>query len=75
MADGTIVVRYGARANEREGQGWLPCVTVNGASRCDPWRWRGYDRDEAEARAEQIAREEASRFVGDWQITIERMAP
>jgi hypothetical protein len=67
-----IEIRHGAVKNKREGFGWLPMVWDNGKTKLDTWSSRGYDRDVAEAMAEDWAKSFASKFIGDWDITIEK---
>jgi hypothetical protein len=67
----TLLVEYGAvrNRNARKG-GWLPQVWVNGRERRDVWATRSHDLDDAREMAEALARDEASRYVGDWRITV-----
>jgi hypothetical protein len=59
-----------ANGNAHVG-GFLPVHDVNGRMYGDTWSGRAYDLDEAMARAEARARDEASQFVGDWDVTVE----
>ena len=54
----------------RLDDGWVPMLVVNGQ---ESWNWRkhGYDRNVAAEMALAMADEEASRWVGDVDITIE----
>lgn len=65
-----VVLVYGAQRAEPKG-GWRPSVTKNGKETWGAWG-RGLDRDEAERIAALDAQEQASRYTGDWAITIER---
>jgi hypothetical protein len=54
----------------RLDDGWVPMLVINGQKH---WNWRkhGYDRNEAAEMALAMANEQASRWVGDVNITIE----
>ena len=52
--------------------GFLPVIEEDGKVRGDTWSGRGYDKAEAEARAEAKAHEAASRFTGDWNVTVRK---
>lgn len=52
--------------------GFLPMVEEDGRQRGDTWSGRGYSKAEAEREAEELAREAASRFVGDWVVTVRK---
>jgi hypothetical protein len=70
QTDGVITIRYGTR---RHGAGWLPAVVVNGRERID-WG-RGHDKATALSLAHAQAREEAARYVGDWDISVTMEEP
>ena len=65
-----IRIEYDAidNADTRRG-GFMPVVWINGHRRGDSYG-RGYDHDKAVAIAHAEAREEAARYIGDWQITV-----
>jgi hypothetical protein len=68
--DDKIVIRYYVAPNENVARGgFMPLIEVNGRQRGDTFG-TGYDRDEAMVRAEARALEKASRYTGDWQITV-----
>jgi hypothetical protein len=67
-----IRIEHGAipNGNPRAG-GWLPAVWINGRGpQGNTWSARGYDKHQAEHLARDEAEEEASGYVGDWEITI-----
>jgi hypothetical protein len=59
--------------NDRAG-GWLPRYSIDGKDRGDQWASRGYGRAEAEQMARVEAEEEASKYVGDWAVTVRKRA-
>lgn len=71
-----VRIEYGTVRNKNEARGdWLPMVWVDGQERGDTYASRGYDEDEALARAKQEAEETASKYIGDWQVSVtERQA-
>lgn len=72
MADGRIEIRYSARQNLNTIRGgWAPDVRVNGRIAISPYHHAGLDRDEALAMALAEANDEASRYVGDWTVSVE----
>lgn len=72
MNNPRIKVEYGAvsNANTYKG-GWLPVIRVNGKQYGDTWSSKAFDRDQATELARHAAVEEASKFVGCWEVTIE----
>lgn len=72
LTEGVIKITYGAIKNKREGHAWLPMVWEDGRERGDTYAARGYDKDEALRMAERMAQEHASKFVGDWKVTVKR---
>lgn len=65
-----IVFTYGAVENLNTGNGFLPSVTENGAPMMNTWNPHGYSTEDATVIALAKANELASRFVGDWDISI-----
>lgn len=65
--DGTVEIISAVRACE--GGGWIPMITVNGR---EHWNWQrtGMDRRKAVAAANAWAKEEASRYIGDWSVVV-----
>ena len=70
MADGQITIEFGPLKNEREGYGFVPMLWVNGRRQGSTWAAAFMGEDEATVAAEALARDEAARFVGDWEITV-----
>jgi len=72
-----VRIEYGTVKNKNEARGdWLPMVWEDGRESGDTYASRGYDEDEALARAKQEAEEMASKYVGgDWNVQVtERQA-
>lgn len=70
-----VSIRWYAVANKRPGGGWLPAYDVNGRPHGHRYWPTGYDADEALRLAEAGAREEAARYVGDWNVDVAAAAP
>lgn len=68
--DGRIEIVYGAVENKRGG--WRPVATVNGKNLVDEYWPHGLSQHDAEEWAKYCAEEEAGRFTGDWDISIEK---
>ncbi len=68
----TVVIRYRAVKNKREGYGWLPIINVRGKDRGDTWAANGYDKETALAMAQMHAKAEAERYIGDWHVVVEK---
>lgn len=72
MEEGRIKIEYGAIENKNEiSGGFLPLIWVNGRPVGDTFA-RGLDLEVAEELAVELAREEAARYTGDWNVTIEK---
>lgn len=70
MTDAVVAIEYAAAPNGHAGHGFLPLIWNNGRRIGSTWASTGYDRDEALARAQEMAREEAERYIGDWTVTV-----
>lgn len=66
-ADDEVVIGYSAQPS---GGGWMPVVTANGRVVRQEWSAKGYDKDVAVEIAHEVAQELASRYRGDWRISI-----
>ncbi|MBT8452970.1 MAG: hypothetical protein KJO40_13460 [Deltaproteobacteria bacterium] len=66
-----VDIEYGvvANGNKRAG-GWLPVIWKNGRQHGSTWQGSGYDREDALTLAQEMAREEADRYIGDWNVTV-----
>lgn len=68
--DDKVVIRYFAIPNPNTTKGgFLPMIEQNGrlrGHRVGP----GWDREDAELQAKSEALEAASRYTGDWRITV-----
>jgi hypothetical protein len=68
-----VDIRWYAIPNgNKTAGGFLPVIEEDGKVRGDTWAGRGYDKGEAEAMAEARAHEAASRFIGDWNVTVRK---
>jgi hypothetical protein len=69
--DDKIAIQYGVRS--ADAGGWLPVMVRNGK---EHWSWRrtGYAQGTALAMAYADARDEASRYSGDWNVSVEMIA-
>jgi hypothetical protein len=65
-----IEFTYGAAENLNTGTGWLPYVKEDGRDTMNTWAPYGYSKEDAVEIARHSADEKASRFVGDWDISI-----
>lgn len=66
---------YAASNKNAMAGGYLPFVDVDGHTHGYSYWSRGYSRDEAEQMAREMAEELASRYVGDWQVTVRPADP
>jgi hypothetical protein len=67
-----IRIHYFAVPNENTKRGgWMPVYEINGKLHGDTYG-KGFDQDEALERAEERASEEAKRYRGDWDVTVDR---
>lgn len=67
---GEIHIEWGTVPNiNKHYGGWMPVIWVNGRQHGDTYG-RGYDRDEAELRAQAAALDEGARYIGDWKVSI-----
>jgi hypothetical protein len=58
--------------NKRDARGgYMPVYELDGKVRGDTYG-RGYDKAEAEQRAEAMAHKEAARYTGDWNVTVKK---
>jgi len=74
MADEDIRIRWYAVPNENKTRGgFMPVYEKNGRVHGHTYG-RGYDRDEAETLAKADAEDEASHYVGDWNVSVEKRA-
>jgi hypothetical protein len=72
MRDGEIIIEWGAVLNGRAGSGWLPMVWNNGRPTLGAWHTYGLNRDDADLQSEAMAKEEAERYIGDWEIVLRK---
>ena len=73
MPDDRIRIEYDAIPNGRgPGYGWIPMVWKNGRMEGSTWYEKGTDRDSAVEAAQWMAEQEADRYCGDWDVTVER---
>lgn len=70
MDDGRIKIEFGTRKNEREGYGFVPMIWVNDRREGGTWAEEFMSEDDATTAAHAYAKDEASRFVGDWDVTV-----
>lgn len=67
----TIVkIEFGPFTNAREGCGFVPMLWVNGQRQGSTYAAVFMTEDEATEAAHELARDEAARFVGDWEVTV-----
>ena len=68
----TVRIEYGTTRNANANAGgWLPVYSVNGRHCGSTWAARSYDKDKALAIAKAMAESEASKFIGDWDVSVE----
>jgi hypothetical protein len=65
----------GNKTQGRASGGFLPMIEEDGRPRGDTWASRGHSKAEAEAMAEEMAHEAASRFLGDFNVVVEKGRP
>ena len=68
-----ILIEYAAirNLNTMPGKGgWIPQVWDDGRETRSVWCSTSLDKDVALAAAADIARETASRYIGDWHVTV-----
>lgn len=70
MSDNRIRIEFSAIENGRTGYGWIPAVYLNGRSIGSTWYPQGTSKELAREHAEADARELASRYIGDWDISV-----
>lgn len=71
-----VDIRWYAIPNENKAAGgFLPMIEEDGKARGDTWRDRGWSKARAETEAEEWAHRAASRFVGDWNVTVTKGRP
>ena len=71
-SDSHIKIEFGVIKNTAAYiGGYLPQVWENGSPRMSTYSGRGRDRELAREEAEYRANELATRYIGDWTITIE----
>ena len=73
--DTHILIEWRAVENKREGYGWLPIIAINGSDRGNTWAANGYDKQIALALAKREAQAEAERFLGDYNVQVEKAKP
>jgi hypothetical protein len=70
--DPEILIEYAAVKNENENKpGWVPAVWNNKHVVVYPWHTRSYDQDVALRMARESAEEEAARYTGDWDVSMQ----
>lgn len=73
-----ITIKYGIRPNRNTlAGGFLPYITESNGegfstTRGDKWSRCGWNESEALKMAEEWAREEGARYLGDYIVTIEK---
>jgi hypothetical protein len=68
----TIKIEYGMIENGRgKNYGYLPYLFEDGRMNCNTWSSRGLSLEDAAVEAEAMARYHASRYAGDYDVTIE----
>ncbi len=74
-ADADVVIVWYAvpNANKKRG-GWMPLIENNAKVRGSTYG-RGYDKEDAERAAKEMAEEEAQRYVGDWSVVVRKGRP
>jgi hypothetical protein len=75
-----VNIRWYAIPNENKTQGrasggFLPMIEEDGKPRGSTWASRGLEKAEAEAQAEAWAHDAASRFLGDFNVVVEKGRP
>jgi hypothetical protein len=65
----TVSIRYWVELHE-SGRGFSPRVAVNGRDTHAPWTLHGVDPGQAIAEARNWALDTASRYTGDWTVTV-----
>lgn len=71
MANPTINIEPIICKNQ-SGNGYLPGIVTNGRHSMSTYSALGYSRDEAEAMALHLAEAEAGRYIGDWNVIVNR---
>ena len=72
-----IAIEWGTIELKDNGEriGWLPMVWVDGRKIMNSWAARGFDKAKAEQLAKREAKDEASRYVGDWDVSTRKRNP
>ena len=72
----TVTIIWYAIPNENKNAGgFMPMHTVDGKQRPSAWSGRAFDKATAEKMAEHDAKEEAERYVGDWNVVVKKGKP
>jgi len=67
----TIAITYTAIPNANaSAPGWLPSVTINGKAHGSTYAGTSYSEADALSWAKALAEWWATKYVGDWNITI-----
>jgi hypothetical protein len=69
VADGTIAIEWLAAPNARGG-GFVPLIRINGRTCGHRYLLHGLDLEAAELAAQELAADEAGRYIGDWTVTV-----
>lgn len=70
--DDKIVIRFFAIPNTNTTRGgWMPVYEENGRMRGHSYG-TGYGKADAELLAQSAALEAASRYIGDWSVTVRK---
>ena len=69
----TVTIIWYVTPNEnKKAGGFVPVHTVDGKQRASAWYGRAFDKATAERMAEHDAKEEAERYVGDWNVVVRK---
>jgi hypothetical protein len=68
---GRVEIGYGVVVNACTlSGGWLPVYTVNGRQYGNTYSRHGLDKADAISAARSAAQEEACKYIGDWEVSV-----
>ncbi len=66
-------IEFGPFKNTHDGYGFVPMLWVNGRRQGSTYAAVFMSEREAATAAHGLARDEAARFIGDWEVTVRRI--